>query len=230
MIKIIDVMLDIMLNILLTMTMIASVVAFVIAFLNYSILCTTEAHDLNWLVKETFYALSTLSVIILAEAVLFALSISGIVKIIVDLASVFYILIFNVVLLYTIISSRFKLKFCKDSIQIPFYIALLWIIFEEKLRSDPIIVEVAVVMLIVSISAVLLRLLRYIRILKMIVEPVDMKSSLLAFLVFMMLYTTSTLAEFYNLNVARSLLVVSMIMAIVSMVLLDIAIRKTVNV
>ncbi len=223
-IKLIDVMIDI----LLIITMIASTVAFILAFVNYSILCSTETSNLNWLVKETFYALSTLSVIILAEAVLFALSISGIVKIIVDLASVFYILIFNVVLLYTILDSKFKLKFCKDAIQIPFYIALLWIIFEEKLKSDPIIVEVAVVMLIVSISAVLLKLLRYIKILKMIVEPVDMKSSLLAFLVFMMLYTTSTLAEFYDLNVARSMLVVSLIMAIISMVLLDLAIKKTV--
>ncbi len=42
-------------------------VSFAITLINYSILCRSQIEELNWKVKETFYALLILMVIILAR-------------------------------------------------------------------------------------------------------------------------------------------------------------------
>jgi len=150
-------------------------------------------------------------------------------EIVVNVTSVLYVFVFNIVLLNTILKSALNIALCKDCIQIPFYIAVLWLIFEEKISVNPIIVDFTIATLALIIFLILLKLASYIRILNLIVVPVNMRSSLLAFLIFMMFYLASTLAYQVNINVSRSLLVVSLVIAILSMILLDIELRKTVR-
>ncbi len=208
--------------------MIISAIGFAISFINYSILSKTEITNLNWKVKETFQALSILAVIMIAKAITSIQQLRNL-EIVVNVISVLYVLTFNVVLLNTIIKSALNLTLGKDCVQIPFYIAVLWLIFEEKVTIDPIVVDFTIAILALIISLILLKLARYIRILSLIVIPVDMRTSLLVFLIFMMFYLASTLAYQVNINVSRSLLVVSLMIAILSMILLDIELRKTVR-
>ena len=208
--------------------MIISAIGFAISFINYSILSKTEITNLNWKVRETFQALSILAVIMIAKAITSIQQLRNL-EIVVNVISVLYVLTFNVVLLNTIIKSALNLTLGKDCVQIPFYIAVLWLIFEEKVTIDPIVVDFTIAILALIISLILLKLARYIRILSLIVIPVDMRTSLLVFLIFMMFYLASTLAYQININVSRSLLVVSLMIAILSIILLDIELRKTVR-
>ena len=208
--------------------MIVCVIGFIIALVNYSIISRSEVLSLNWKVKETFHALSALATIMIAKAIVLVHQLKDI-ETFVDLVSILYVLIFNVVLLNTILKSAPAITFCKDCINIPFYITVLWIIFEEKVVIPQFVVDVAIAILALVISAILLKLARYIRILNMIVVPVNMRPSLLAFLVFMMFYLTSVLARPISGNVSRCLLAFSLGIAIVSMILLDLELGKTVK-
>ncbi len=117
-----------------------------------------------------------------------------------------------------------RLKFCKDCLNIPFYIVVLWIIFEEKVSIPNLIIEVSIAISALAISAVLIKLLRYIKLLNMIVVPVNMRPSLLTYLVFMMFYLASVMA--YGSRVYGCMLAVSMAIAVASMILLELELRK----
>ena len=208
--------------------MIICVIGFVIALVNYSIISKSDVLNLNWKVKETFHALSALATIMIAKAIVLVQQLKYL-EPIVNFVSILYVLIFNVVLLNTILKSAATITFCKDCINIPFYITVLWIVFEEKIDIPQFAVDVAIAILALVISIILLKLARYIRILNLIVVPVNMRPSLLAFLVFMMFYLTSVLAYSINENVSRCLLAFSLVTAIVSMILLDFELRKTVK-
>ncbi len=210
-------------------TMIICAIGFSLAFINYSIISKTDVVNLNWKVKETFHALSALATIMIAKAVIFVKQLHTL-NTFVDLVSVLYVLIFNIVLLNTVIRSAGTIKFCKDCVNIPFYIAVLWLIF-GKLKDVPmIVIDVSIAISAVAISAILLKLARYIRVLNLIVVPVNMKPSLLAFLVFMMFYLSSVLANPINEIVSKCLLSTSLGIAVVSMILLELEFRRTVKI
>jgi len=210
-------------------TIIVCAIGFSLAFINYSIISKTDVVNLNWKVKETFHALSALATIMIAKAIIFVKQLHTL-NTFVDLVSVLYVLIFNAVLLNTIVRSAGTIKFCKDCVNIPFYIAVLWLVF-EKLKDVPVIViDVSIAVSAIVISAILLKLARYIRVLNLIVVPVNMKPSLLAFLVFMMFYLASVIANPINEIVSKCLLSTSLGIAVVSMILLDLELRRTVKI
>ncbi len=204
------------------------VIGFVIALINYAIVSKIEITNLNWKVKETFHALSALATIMIAKAVVLVQQLKDF-EILVDLISVIYVLIFNIVLLNTVLRSATTIAFCKDSVNVPFYITVLWIVFEEKIAISQLVVDFAIAVSALVIATILLKLARYIRVLNLIVVPVNMRPSLLVFLVFMMFYLSSVLAHPINENVSRCLLAVSLGIAIISMILLDIELRRTVR-
>ncbi len=215
-------------GILSIIVMIICVIGFVVSFINYSIISRSDVLNLNWKVKETFHALSALATIMVAKAIVLVHQLRTL-EFWVDFISVVYVLVFNVVLLSTVLKTVPSIKFCKDCVNIPFYIAVLWIVFEEKFVIPQLVVDAAVAVLAIVIAVILLKLARFIRVLDLIVVPVNMRSSLLAFLVFMMFYLTSVLAYPVSEKVSRCLLAVSLGIAIVSMALLDIELRKTVR-
>jgi len=114
--------------------MIICVIGFIVALVNYSIVSRSDVLCLNWKVKETFHALSALATIMIAKAIVLVHQLKGF-ETFVDLVSIIYVLIFNVVLLSTILKSAPAITFCKDCVNIPFYITVLWIVFEEKFSS-----------------------------------------------------------------------------------------------
>jgi len=207
-------------------------VGFAVALINYSILCRSQVEELNWKVKETFYALLTLMIIALTRVLLdvipriynYALLTDA--KEVLELVAVIYILVFNLILLKTILkSSMLQVKLCRDCLNIPFYIAVLWMVFERVGLSSS-MADAVVMITALVVFAILLKLFKYIKLLSLIVEPANLQPSLMAYLVFMMFYLASILANIYEKVVACNLYIVSFAVAVFSMVLLDIEFRK----
>ncbi len=212
--------------------LIPCVISFAMALVNYSILCRSHVEELNWKIKETFYALLALIIIALTRILLDVIPgasgyafLAGARKVL-ELTVVLYILIFNIILLRTILrSSMSQVKLCKDCLNIPFYIAVLWMIF-ERVRLSPNVADVVVIITALVVFAILVKLFKYIKLLSLIVEPANLQPSLMAYLVFMMFYLASILANIYEKVVASDIYILSFIIAIFSMVLLDLEFRK----
>ncbi len=210
-------------------------ISFAITLFNYSILCRSRIEELNWKVKETFYALLALMVIILARLFLdivssgflgFQIQALSCARIVLEFVAVLYILSFNVVLTRNILKSTLsQINLCKDCLNIPFYIAVLWMVFERvRLSSD--VADVVIIVAALVIFAILLKLLKYIKMLSVIVEPANMQPSLMAYLVFMMFYLASIIANVYEKAIAPNMYMVSFGIAGLSMVLLDLEFRR----
>ncbi len=197
-------------------------IGFLLALSNFAIINRQEIPTLNWKVKETFYALSSLAAILVVKSVTM-IWLKDFDRYI-DLLIVCYILVFNAVLLKNVLMAVDRLKFCKDCVNIPFYIAVLWLIFEEKVSIPTLIIDISLAVSALAISAVLIKLLQYIKLLNMIVVPVNMRPSLLTYLVFMMFYLASVMA--YGTRVYGCMLAVSMGIAVASMILLELELRK----
>ena len=208
------------------------IVSFAVTLINYSILCGSQVEELNWKIKETFYALLALIIIALTRVLLdvipgaynYAFFMDA--KKILEFVVVIYIFVFNFILLETILkSSMSQVKLCKDCLNIPFYIAVLWMIF-ERVRLSPNVADVVVIITALVVFAILVKLFKYIKLLSLIVEPANLQPSLMAYLVFMMFYLASILANIYEKAVASDIYIVSFIIAVFSMVLLDLEFRK----
>ncbi len=118
-----------------------------------------------------------------------------------------------------------KVNLCKDCLNIPFYIAVLWIVFERfKLSSD--VVDAVLLISALAILFILVNLFKYIRLLPSIIEPANLQPSLMAYLVFMMFYIASALANIYEKSVAPELYIVSFCVAVFSMVLMYFEFRR----
>ncbi len=215
-------------------------VSFAITLINYSILCRLQIEELNWKVKETFYALLVLMVIILARLFLdivagklcnyfyfcLAKPVIDEARLLLEFVTITYILAFNIVLFRNILKSTMsKVNLCKDCLNIPFYIAVLWIVFERfKLSSD--VVDAVLFISALAILFILVNLFKYIRLLPSIIEPANLQPSLMAYLVFMMFYIASVLANIYEKSVAPELYIVSFCVAVFSMVLMYFEFRR----
>ncbi len=212
------------------------IISFALTILNYSILCRSKVEELNWKVKETFYALLALMAIIISRIFLNVIScgfycdVLAWAKLVLELIVILYILVFNVVLLRNILRSTMsQVSLCKDCLNIPFYIAVLWMVF-ERVRLNPEIADVVVIVAALAILAMLLKLMKYIKILSLIIEPANMQPSLMAYLVFMMFYLASILANIYEKAIVSNMYMVSFGIAGLSMVLLDFEFRKMVKI
>jgi len=97
-------------------------------------------------------------------------------------------------------------------------------------RLNPEIADVVVIIAAVAILAMLLKLMKYIKILSLIIEPANMQPSLMAYLVFMMFYLASILANIYEKSIVSNMYMVSFGIAGLSMVLLDLEFRKMVKI
>ena len=208
------------------------IVSFAVTLINYSILCRSQVEELNWKIKETFYALLALIIIALTRLLLDVIpgahscAFLTDARKILEFAVVIYILVFNLILLETILkSSMSQVKLCKDCLNIPFYIAVLWMVF-ERVRLSPNVADVVVIITALVVFAILVKLFKYIKLLSLIVEPANLQPSLMAYLVFMMFYLASILANIYEKAVASNIYIVSFVIAVFSMVLLDLEFRK----
>ncbi len=207
-------------------------ISFAVALINYSILCRVQIEELNWKIKETFYALLALVTIALTRLLLDVIPgthsyvFLADARKVLELTVILYILVFNVILLRTILkSSMSQVKLCKDCLNIPFYIAVLWMVF-ERVRLSPNVADVVIIVTALVVFAILVKLFKYIKLLSLIIEPANLQPSLMAYLVFMMFYLASILANIYEKAVASNIYIVSFVIAVFSMVLLDLEFRK----
>ncbi len=219
-------------------------VSFILTLINYSILCKSKIEELNWKVKETFYALLILMVIVLARLFLDVLSSSICsylnfclakpiledVKWILKVVAIIYILSFNIVLFRNILKSTMsRPDLCKDCLNIPFYIAVLWMVF-ERFELNPEMVDVVLLFTTIAIIGILVKLFTYIRLLPSIIEPANLQPSLQTYLVFMMFYISYVLSGIFEKSVALELYITSFVIAIFSMVLMYFEFRKILKV
>ena len=210
--------------------------SFALALFNYSVLCKSKIEELNWKVKETFYALLALMIIIISRIflnfVVYNVYSEFIywAKFVLELTVIFYILIFNIILLKNILKSTMsQINLCKDCLNIPFYIAVIWMVF-ERVRLSPEIADLVVIVSAFAILAMLLKLTKYIKILPHIIEPANMQPALMAYLVFMMFYLASILANIYERSIVSNMYMISFGIAGLSMILLELEFRKIVKI
>jgi hypothetical protein len=211
-------------------------ISFFVTLINYSILCRSEVEELNWKIKETFYALLALVIIILARLFLDVISkgyyyaILNKAKVILELTSILYILLFNIILLENIVkSTTSQIKLCKDCFNVPFYIAVLWMVF-ERVGVNASTADIVTTVAALAVLVMLIKILKYIKIFSLIIEPANLHPSLMAYLVFMMFYLSSILANLYEPYVAYNMYMVSFAIAVLSMILLDLEFRKIVKI
>ncbi len=211
-----------------------SVAGFIFAIVNYSILSKTWIEELNWKVKETFYALLALMIMIILRVFL-NLTYCNIntnakdivlMELIVKFSILIYILIFNIVLLKNIIKFKgYNISFCKDCLDIPFYIAVLWMVF-ERVNFNLEIYNIVMLIVALAILAILIKLTKYINMMHIIVEPINFHYPLMAYLAFMMFYLSAVLAGSYEKIVSSGLYIISFVIAGLSIFLLDLEFRR----
>jgi len=212
-----------------------SIIVLIISFINYSTVCSkNEATQfLNWKVKETFIVLMILAVLLLLTCLFGSvLGVAGLhsnhyfMAKFLSLVLFVYMLVFNVSLLVILFRNRCFSFVCSESLQILFYIAVMWDVFEERINVQAEIATILTALLAVVIVIVLVRLFRYIRVMSLIIEPADLSLPLKLFLVFSMLLSTAELAVGVSEGVARMFFILSVVVALASMLAMDSAINK----
>ncbi|AEA46961.1 hypothetical protein [Archaeoglobus veneficus] len=210
---------------------IISLISLILSYLNYSTVCSrNEAKELlNWKVRETFYALTVLG-IILALKVLFGctlleglLNSPQLVKYTLTLAVDIYVFVFNTILLYTLFRAGYTPRYSEEATHLLFYTAVLWLVL-EKVRIS-MLSTFLITLLALSIAVTLVKIGKYTKAMNVIVEPADLTRSLKLFLVFTFLSSTAGIAYMVDVQVAESLFMLSIAAAILSIVSLGTALE-----
>jgi len=213
----------------------SSIVVFITSFLNYSTICSKSEviQLLNWKVRETFLVLTTLALLLLLTCLFGSvLGVTGLyeysyfVTKLLSLTLFAHMLVFNVVLLVILVKNNYFSFICDESLHILFYIAVMWDFFEERIEVRAEVATILTALLAIVIVVVLVRLFRYIRIMNLIVDPADLGKSLKLFLVFSMLLSIAEVAAILSEGAARMFFILSVVVAIASMIAMDSAINK----
>jgi len=215
-----------------------SIIVFVVSFINYSTLCSKNevTQFLNWKIKETFIVLTTLALLLLLTCLFGSVfgvvgiySASNFVTELLSLGLFAHMLVFNIALLAILAKNNHLSFVCNDSIQILFYIAVMWDFFAERISVEAEVATILTALLAIVIIIVLVRLFRYIRIMSLIIEPADLSRSLKLFLVFSMLLSIAEVADIFSEGIARMFFILSVVVALASMIAMDSAINKIAN-
>ncbi len=215
-----------------------SVTVFITSFLNCSTICSRSdaTQFLNWKVRETFLVLTTLAVLLLLTCLFGSvLGVAGIYSTsyflteLLSLVLFIHMLVFNVSLLVILIRNGYFSFVCSESIQILFYIAVMWDFFIERVTVQAEVATILTALLAIVIVIVLVRLFRYLRVMNLIFEPVDLGTSLKLFLVFSMLLSVAEIADIFSEGAARMFFILSVVVALASMLAMDLAINKIVD-
>jgi len=205
-----------------------SVATIPVVILNYSMLFSKDAkHFLRYRVKEFLYALITL-ITILSLKVLFGCTLltgiihsPQIVREFLTLVLIAYFFCYNVVLLVMLVKQRFKPLIGVNVRDIVIYTMVLYVFFDKVDISF--FVDYISYAFIISLAYTLLRLDMYLKVVDKLIEPIDVLKPTRIYI--MCSYLTAIACLVSDQGIAKSIFLVAMIKAIVSLLYFDYQIR-----